>query len=104
MLADGRCRIVVFSMDNEALPGAWDEVIRLNLRGQGETLVNIDRAVFVTVGGERHELLINGTTSITQHSALNTQHSTTVYDLQGRKVKKTTKGLYIVNGKTIMGK
>jgi len=77
MLADGRCRVVVFSMDNEALPGAWDEVIRLNLRGQGETFVNVDRAMFVTVRGERHELLLNGTTSIAQLSILNSQLFTT---------------------------
>jgi len=101
MLADGRCRIVVFSMDNEALPGAWDEVIRLNLRGQGDAFVNVDRAMFVTVGGVRHELLLNGTTSIAQLSTLNSQFSI-VYDLQGRKVEKTAKGLYIENGRKVV--
>lgn len=40
MLHGGRCRIVVWSMDNEALPGAWNEVIRLQLRGQGEAQLN----------------------------------------------------------------
>jgi len=101
MLADGRCRIVVFSMDNEALPGAWDEVIRLNLRGQGDAFVNVDRAMFVTVGGERHELLLNGTTSIAQLSTLNSQFSI-VYDLQGRKVEKTVKGVYVIDGKKVV--
>jgi len=101
MLADGRCRVVVFSMDNEALPGAWDEVIRLNLRGQGDAFVNVDRAMFVTVGGERHELLLNGTTSIAQLSTLNSQYSI-VYDLQGRKVEKTVKGVYVIDGKKVV--
>jgi len=101
MLADGRCRVVVFSMDNEALPGAWDEVIRLNLRGQGDETVNVDRAMFVTVGGERHELLLNGTTSIAQLSTLNSQFSI-VYDLQGRKVEKTAKGVYVIDGKKVV--
>ncbi len=101
MLADGRCRVVVFSMDNEALPGAWDEVIRLNLRGQGDAFVNVDRAMFVTVGGERHELLLNGTTSIAQLSTLNSQFSI-VYDLQGRKVEKTAKGVYVIDGKKVV--
>ena len=101
MLSDGRCRIVVFSMDNEALPGAWDEVIRLNLKGKGETFVNVDRAMFVTVGGERHELLLNGTTSIAQLSTLNSQFSI-VYDLQGRKVEKTAKGVYVENGRKVV--
>ena len=100
-LADGICRVVVFSMDNEALPGAWDEVIRLNLRGQGDATVNVDRAMFVTVGGERHELLINGTTSIAQFSTLNSQFSI-VYDLTGRKVQKTAKGVYIENGRKVV--
>ena len=101
MLSDGRCRVVVFSMDNEALHGAWDEVIRLNLRGQGDAFVNVDRAMFVTVGGERHELLINGTTSIAQFSTLNSQFSI-VYDLTGRKVQKTAKGVYIENGRKVV--
>ena len=101
MLSDGRCRVVVFSMDNEALPGAWDEVIRLNLRGQGETYVNVERAMFVTVGGERHELLLNGTTSIAQLSTLNSQFSI-VYDLTGRKVEKSSKGVYVIDGKKVV--
>ena len=101
MLSDGRCRVVVFSMDNEALPGAWDEVIRLNLRGQGDAFVNVDRAMFVTVGGERHELLLNGTTSIAQLSTLNSQFSI-VYDLTGRKVEKTSKGVYVIDGKKVV--
>ena len=101
ILSDGRCRVVVFSMDNEALPGAWDEVIRLNLRGQGDAFVNVDRAMFVTVGGERHELLLNGTTSIAQLSTLNSQFSI-VYDLTGRKVEKTAKGVYVIDGKKVV--
>ena len=110
-LADGRCRMVVFSMDNEALPGAWDEVIRLNLRGQGDATVNVDRAMFVTVGGERHELLLNGTTSIAQFSIVrsasplgsskNSQLSI-LYDLTGRKVAKTAKGVYVIDGKKVV--
>ena len=99
MLPDGRCRVVVCSMNNEALPGAWDEVISLNLRGKGDAQVNIDRAVFVTIDGERHELMMNPT-SIAQLSTLNSQLSTR-YDLQGRKVEKTSKGILIENGKKI---
>ena len=102
ILADGSCRVVVFSMDNEALPGAWDEVIRLNLKGQGDAFVNVDRAMFVTVGGERHELLINGTTAIA--SMLNSQclMLNNVYDLTGRKVEKSSKGLFIENGRKVV--
>ena len=99
MLADGRCRVVVCSMNNEALPGAWDEVISLNLRGKGDAQVNIDRAVFVTIDGERHELMMNPT-SIAQISNLKSQISN-LYDLQGRKVEKASKGILIENGKKI---
>ena len=115
MLSDGRCRVVVFSMDNEALPGAWDEVIRLNLKGQGDATVNVDRAMFVTVGGERHELLINGTTAIaSMHNSQCTMHND-VYDLQGRRVSSAVansslstlhsslkKGVYVINGKKVV--
>ena len=96
-LPDGRCRVVVCSMNNEALPGTWDEVIRLNLRGNGDAQVNIDRAVFVTIDGERHELMMNPT-SIAEISTLNSQTSN-LYDLQGRKVEKNAKGILIENGR-----
>ena len=86
-------------MNNEALPGAWDEVISLNLRGKGDAQVNIDRAVFVTIDGERHELMMTPT-SIAQISNLKSQASN-LYDLQGRKVEKTLKGILIENGKKI---
>jgi hypothetical protein len=101
-LPDGRCRVVVCSMNNEALPGAWDEVIRLNLRGNGDAQVNIDRAVFVTIDGERHELMMNPT-SIAELSTLNSQISTR-YDLQGRRVEKNAKGILIENGKKTVRK
>ena len=106
MLADGRCRVVVCSMNNEALPGAWDEVISLNLRGKGDAQVNIDRAVFVTIDGERHELMLNPT-SIAEISNLKSQISN-LYDLQGRKFangqQPTAKGLYIIDGKKTLRK
>jgi hypothetical protein len=102
MLPDGRCRVVVCSMNNEALPGAWDEVISLNLRGKGDAQVNIDRAIFVTIDGERHELMMNPT-SIAQISNLKSQISN-LYDLQGRKVEMTSKGIMIENGKKTIRK
>jgi hypothetical protein len=34
----------------------------------------------------------------------NTEHSTDIYDLQGRKVSKMSKGIYIVNGKKVVNK
>ena len=102
MLPDGRCRVVVCSMNNEALPGAWDEVISLNLRGKGDAQVNIDRAVFVTIDGERHELMMNPT-SIAQISNLKSQASN-LYDLQGRKIEKSVKGILIENGKKTIRK
>ena len=102
MLADGRCRVIVCSMNNEALPGAWDEVISLNLRGKGDAQVNIDRAVFVTIDGERHELMLNPT-SIAEISNLKSQTSN-LYDLQGRKIEKSVKGILIENGKKTVKK
>ena len=99
MLPDGRCRVVVCSMNNEALPGAWDEVISLNLRGKGDAQMTIDRAVFVTIDGERHELMMNPT-SIAQISNLKSQASN-LYDLQGRKIEKASMGILIENGKKI---
>ena len=102
MMPDGCCRVVACSMNNEALPGAWDEVISLNLRGKGDAQMTIDRAVFVTIDGERHELMMNPT-SIAELSTFNSQLSTR-YDLQGRKVEKNAKGILLENGKKVVKK
>jgi hypothetical protein len=99
MLPDGSYRVVVWSMSNMALPDAWDKMIRLNLIGQGNAQPNIDRAVFVTIDGERE--LLTDLTSIAQISKQKSQTSN-LYDLQGRRVGKNTKGLLIENGRKVM--
>lgn len=43
----------------------------------------------------------DGTTDI-EHSNLNSQPSTLIYDLMGRRVEKMEKGIYIVNGKKVV--
>lgn len=48
-------------------------------------------------------LHIGGTTSI-QNSEFNIQDSAIIYDLQGRRVEKMEKGIYIVNGKKVIVK
>jgi hypothetical protein len=98
ILPDGSCRVVVWSMKNEALPGAWDKMIRLNLMGQGDAQPNVDSAVFVTIDGERE--LFTDLTPIAQISNLKPQTSN-LYDLQGRRVEKNAKGVLIENGKKI---
>ena len=98
MLDGRRCRVVVCSMNNEALPGTWDEVISLNLRGKGNSQLTIDHAVFVTIDGQRHELMLNPTV-IAEISNLNSQTSN-LFDLQGRRIEsQAKKGLYIIEGK-----
>jgi hypothetical protein len=99
MLPDGTCRVIVWSMGNLALPDAWDKMIRMNLMGQGNAQPNIDRAVFVTINGDRE--LLTDLTSIAQISYLQSKYSN-LYDLQGRRVGKNTKGLLIENGKKVM--
>ncbi|MBO5698734.1 MAG: hypothetical protein J6R79_01855 [Bacteroidaceae bacterium] len=42
-----------------------------------------------------------GTTGI-EETTVNTQESTVIYDLQGRRVTHPTKGMYIVNGKKVI--
>ena len=54
------------------------------------------RALSFRFGGE-------GTTEI-EPSTLNSQPSTIIYDLQGRRVENPTKGMYIVNGKKVIVK
>ena len=99
MLDSRRCRVIVCSPSNEALPGTWNEVIRLHLKGHGTAETIIDHAVFVTIGGQRHELNLNGTTGIFELSD-NSAKAATTFDLQGRRMNsQLKKGLYIIDGK-----
>jgi hypothetical protein len=100
MLSDGKYRVIVCSMSNEALPDVWDKVIRLHLKGQSEAHVNIENALFVTIDGECYELDLNTPTAIDQVSGSRPQYSS-LYDLMGRKVTGTLKKgpVYIINGK-----
>ena len=41
-------------------------------------------------------------TTVIEHSTLNSQPSTLIYDLMGRRVLNPTKGVYIVNGKKVV--
>ena len=88
--------------------GAWSPIavgsylnpfrLYLKMTDRDGTPVKMDQAlqtIRIRVHGE------DGTTDIEEH-CINGQQSTTIYDLQGRRVVNPTKGIYIVNGKKVM--
>ena len=88
--------------------GAWSPIavgsylnpfrLYLKMTDRDGTPVKMDQAlqtIRIRVHGE------DGTTDIEEH-CINGQQSTTIYDLQGRRVVNPAKGIYIVNGKKVM--
>ena len=88
--------------------GAWSPIavgsylnpfrLYLKMTDRDGTPVKMDQAlqtIRIRVHGE------DGTTDIEEH-CINGQQSTTIYDLQGRRVVNPDKGIYIVNGKKVM--
>ena len=55
------------------------------------------RISFRVVGDEE-----NGETTDIENSEFTNQNSDVIYDLQGRRVEKMEKGVYIVNGKKVV--
>ena len=101
---EGRYRIVGVSMGNEALNGNAGNLLNVALQcnGQVSGSVSVDNIVFVTPNGVRHELTgvdsFGAFTGISDVRMSDTKAE--AYDLQGRKLNgKTSKNVYIINGK-----
>ena len=104
-IADGKYRIVGFSLQNEGFNGESGDLLQLSVKSDGssfESGMHIDEITFVTPKGTAHNLMaVDVLGEVTGIATLNAngEKGKKVYDLQGRQVEKTTKGLYIVNGK-----
>ena len=103
---EGRYRIVGFSMENEPLNGNSGDLLNMNLQsnGQASGTIAINNVIFVTPEGTQHELAgiesFGGTTGIVDVRGDMSDVRGDIFDLQGRKVNgKTSKGVYIINGK-----
>ena len=53
-------------------------------------------------GAKGFRMVFGDATGINEMTTDNRQQTTVIYDLQGRRVEKATKGIYIVNGKKVL--
>ncbi len=104
-MENGKVRIVGWSAKNAAMKGVANELFTLRLLSNNSTVsATIDNIYFVAADGTCHEMpameLYAETTGI--NTIATTKDSKPMYDLQGRRVVKPTKGLYIQNGKKLV--
>ena len=91
-------KVVVYSLDNSSFDGNDGELLNFRVSGNGS--VSIENIVFVTAGNaEKHFAPLGG--SATGLKSIDNLQLTidNCYDLQGRRVTATKKGIYVVNGK-----
>ena len=88
------------------LNGNSGDLLNMSLQsnGQGSGTIAINNVIFVTLEGTQHELAgvesFGGTTGIVDVRGEMSDVRGDIFDLQGRKVNgKTSKGVYIINGK-----
>ena len=103
-LKDGRYRVIIHSVGNDAISGHAGELLSFRVAGV-EGAFAVDNIVFVTEDQARKqfEAIYSQTTSIKNLDVSNNPED--VYSLDGRLVKKSAtslqglpKGVYIVNG------
>ena len=72
-------------------------------KAEAETIIPFAKA-FLTIAAESGVKFISfgDATGINEMTTDNSQQTTVIYDLQGRRVEKATKGIYIVNGKKVL--
>lgn len=110
--ADGALRFLCGSMDDETFLGNSGEIatIKVSIEGVSEgsypvvlkamKLTETDISKFYEADEVSTTLIISTTTDI--HSVQFAQQFSPIYDLQGRRVNNTKKGLYIQNGKKVV--
>lgn len=110
-IADGKYRVIGWSMSNEVLQTENGELLRLNIESNGSntpTTLSIDQIVFVTTDGTRQEMAaINALGEATGINTIGQMMSHgKVYDMQGRRINasSTKNSVILVNGKKIIVK
>ena len=98
-VADNRYRVAVLSMSNAVFRCNDGELLHINLEGTGTIDICIHDIHFVTTRGSDYlfsDIGISGDTFTSINSA--TTNDGVIYNLNGQRLTKTQKGLYIING------
>ena len=102
-LGGGRYLVAGFSADNNELTGNSGRLLTLSTEGQTAEDIVISDIEFATTQAEAYylaDVTVGGTpTGINEMKNEELRMKNEIYDLQGRRVTKATKGIYIHNGK-----
>lgn len=110
--SNGAYRFVVSSMTSAEIYENSGEILTITLKASDSFkggAGSVDAIVLVKPNGdkftaEKTEFQADVKTGIDAIKAADATSDSPVYDLQGRRVEKTTKGLYIVNGNKVVMK
>ncbi len=105
-MEDGRYRIMVFSMKGAAFFGQMGELLSFEVSGNRIGWVKMENIFLVDADLQKHpfaDLTVQTTgidTPLTKSEEVNSE----MYDLQGRKVTKPQKGIYLKRNKKVITK
>jgi len=104
-LGNGQYLLAGFSTDNDELTGNSGRLLTIITNGQlsGDILISdVEFATTTYEAAHLRSVSVSGTTTgIEDIKNGKSETETAIYDLQGRRVAKPTKGLYIYNGKKV---
>ncbi len=102
-LGRGQYLVAGFSADNEELMASSGQLLSIITEGQADADIVISDIEFATTQAEAYylaDVAVSGTpTGINEMKNEELIMKNEIYDLQGRRVTKATKGIYIYNGK-----
>ena len=102
-LGRGQYLVAGFSADNEELMASSGRLLSIITEGQTDADIVISDIEFATTQAEAYylaDVAVSGTpTGINEMKNEELRVKNEIYDLQGRRVTKATKGIYIYNGK-----
>lgn len=106
-LGNGQYLLAGFSLDNEELSGSHGRLFTVATSGESTGCITISDVRFADVRAEEfslRDLTVTDTATGISETGISVMGESNYFDLQGRRVERPTKGLYIMNGKKMYHK
>ena len=97
--APGKYNVVCYSCSNASF-ASNQQMVTILTSGEGD--ITVSNALLVDENKQGHAFALAGTTGISEMSNEKFGTSSNAYDLQGRRITHTQKGLHIINHKKIV--
>ena len=105
-IGEGHYRVVVLSTSNESFKGKTGELLNITIDGVNTNEISVHDIHFVTRNGTEiifDALSLSGTVTNIANVRTN-EGNDIIFDLQGRRLSKTQRGVNIVDGKKVIVK